>query len=305
MSSSSPRSTSEPPAWLIDSPFHEVLVDDVARELPPDLCTALTGTTTVRDLNDWLAAAAMARWLSDDAHAQSIFRREIVRGPRYAGLSLATAVASRLAPPLPSREQRRLDLTGLTLQLAVAAAVLCARYAAIRGLVVGGLWRTEAWNPGWLTALVDLPLLSGEASSALSTVAVLGAAAVWHAFEAAKGPVLLEWVRQWPTRLRQAPALRSHRLDAFLVVWRLHAIALASAVTLRQLGRLHFEFTIVRATHTPSIAAIVVGALTLGLLVRFVVAPITDSSLASYLLLEPTTRRTDDDEPAVSAADPG
>jgi hypothetical protein len=126
-----------PPRFAAHSPFYEVLAGDVAASLPAPLARRMQESESIADLNDWLAAGAMYRWISNDAYLRKILLDEVTRDPKQAGMALAKAVAMRMEPPPREDRWEQCDRTGLLLQLAVAWAFFLCRNVLF--YVLGGL----------------------------------------------------------------------------------------------------------------------------------------------------------------------
>jgi hypothetical protein len=214
----------QPPHIAAVSPFHEILVQEIAASLPQEMGRRMFATTSMDEVMNWIAAGAMLRWV-EDAHSRKVYLEELGSDPRRASLSLARSVASRMEPPRREPEWNRLDLCGLVLQLAIAASIcLC------RGLLFTmlGLWLSGQPVPrDWLlfvpAGLFDLPVLLNPASPGVALASVLLVVAGWHAFEVRWGLRWMEAARQLPLRMKDLPLSRSWRLDTFQVAWLLQS----------------------------------------------------------------------------------
>lgn len=279
-----------PPAIAVTSPFHEVLVRDVAASVPSPLRRHVEQAASVSELNDWLGAAAMYRWVGRDAFQRQVFLEALDGDPRRAGFALARAVAARMDPPERSAEWRRVDRQGLLLQFALVALCLL-----VRALVV--VWVTGPWP--WLapvapwtavSSLLDWPLIAGrglggppwlEAGAlpidGVRLMAVGFAIALWHLFELGVVAAYLERVRGWPARQAGLPVPRAWRLDTFHVAWCLQSGALGVIAMVRvaegvlRLGSL--------GSSPPDISAIA-GAVALGVLLAIGIGAIRKASRA-------------------------
>ncbi len=216
-----------PPSIAVVSPFHEILVQEIASVLPPELANRISSATSIGEVTDWIAAGAMLRWV-DDAHSRRVYLCELRGDPRRASFSLARSVASRMEPPQRESAWHLLDLAGMLLQLAVAVAICFFRGVLITML---GFWLSGQLVPrDWLASipagLFDLPVLLNPASPSLIFSFALLAVAGLHAFEVCCAPRWMEEARQLPLRMKGKPPSSPWRVDTFQAVWLLQSAAL-------------------------------------------------------------------------------
>jgi hypothetical protein len=224
---------------VLNSPFHEVLAQDVAAALPDELRARAEAATTVSEMNDWLAAGAMLRWLTDPEWKRR-FLHLLDGDSRRATLALAHAVAEPLPP---TGAWYRADLTGVVFQIAVAAAFGIARAGIVVFLtfVVLGVPLPLGEISTYLNSIYDLPVLTTPVRH-LGVLVPFVCLAGWHVVEFRIVPGLLERARRWPARRRRLPVPVSGRLDTFNVVWCAIALAPWAAVSLRSVAAV-FELT--------------------------------------------------------------
>ncbi len=216
---------------LAISPFQEVLLNDVARMLPPELAEPLARAETPAQVNDCIAAGVMYRWLEDDAYLRRLFVGHLTEGPRQAALILVRTVAARLDPPERGAEWRTADVRGLWLQLGVVLAFLAIRVL-LASVALAYAAGTALPSPvAVFGAVIDLPVLTLGGIQETWAAAFLTAIACWHAVEARCAPRLFEWARRLPARLRTLPLPLPWRVEAFRIVWCLQAAMLWAAVS--------------------------------------------------------------------------
>jgi hypothetical protein len=191
-----------PPGIAVTSPIHEMLVLDVAAGTPWELREPLRGARTVAELNDWIAAASMWRWIEGDPHLKRLFLDTLDGDPRRAPLALARAMAASMDPPPRDEAWHRADRDGLVLQCVLVVLVITAR-------TIAGAWLDDSRAAGAL------------------------AMAAWHGCELTVGPQLFERVRRLPARARRLRPPLAWRADAFAVLWRLQALVFLAAAIAR------------------------------------------------------------------------
>jgi hypothetical protein len=202
--------------------------------VPPALRPLVERAASVTELNDWLAAAAMLRWVHPEPFEQQTFVQSMARDPKRAALALARAVAARMEPPERSREWRNADRLGLALQLALGLACLGVRALLVVWLAGQG---PAIEPPLWVAAssLLDLPLFASGSLpvTGLPAVAACLVIVLWHAFELGVLPRYFERIRRWPAQDARLPVPLSWRIDAFQIAWCLQASVLAVAAMAR------------------------------------------------------------------------
>lgn len=115
-----------PPAIAVISPIHELLIADVAAGIPYDLRLPLRTAMTIDALNDWIAAAAMFRWVANDAHLKQVFLDALGNDPKQAPLAVARVLAARLQPDRDNRWSRANRRFAVRLVMVSVAATLLA-----------------------------------------------------------------------------------------------------------------------------------------------------------------------------------
>jgi hypothetical protein len=208
-------------------------VQDVAAAAPPGLRDPLVAATTIAELNDWIAAAAMYRWIQAEPRLQRQFLRELADSPRQAALALARTMAARMDPPERDAAWHAADRAGLRWQLALVAACLVVR-AGLAGWVAGP-WPSMGWHDTayWLSALVDAPLWSATAPAGVAGIAAGLVVAGWHVLELRWAPAVFERARQYPARVRAVPAPQAWRADTFATLWAAQAAILCAGGVMR------------------------------------------------------------------------
>jgi hypothetical protein len=116
-----------PPAVAAQSPLHELLLEEVAAALPPEVAVRMRACPSVGLIQDWLAAGAVYSWLANDPYLSRRFLSEVGDQPKLPALALVAAVASRMEPPPQEAAWHRRDYLGLVLQLAATCAFLLCR----------------------------------------------------------------------------------------------------------------------------------------------------------------------------------
>jgi hypothetical protein len=219
-----------PPAVAVHSPWHEVLVAEVAASLPPPVAERLRQAPTVAAAHDWIAAGALYSWLGNDPALGPVFLREVGEDPRRAGLALARAVAARMELPPRTAAWHSADRRGLALAVAAAGLLLGARALLFAGLA---LLLETATAGDWWSALFGVDIAPGRLEDGLIWAVVPGLAALWLGLEAICGPRLLEHLRGWPARRRGLPPPLSWRADALHALWYAQAAGLLLVWTVR------------------------------------------------------------------------
>jgi len=185
-----------PPRSAPQSPLHEILIKEVEASLPRELCHRLREAATLTEVNDWIAAGALFRWVARDPYLSRIFLEGILVNPRDAGMILARAIASRMEPPERNARWRRLDCIGILFQSAFALLTLFARVAL-------------------------MSVLSFHKVAPCLQVGILG---IWMALETTLAPGILEYLRQTPALRLGLPPPLSWRSDTFHVFWFLQEL---------------------------------------------------------------------------------
>ncbi len=205
------------------SPFHEVLMRDLAASLPAELAKRLEAATTVGDVHDWLAAGAVYRWLEEDTYLSRLFLEEVSNDPKSAGLTLAKALAARMGPVARDAQWHCYDRIGLVLQLGVASLLLVCRglplYILDHNSRYGFSFPPELGHAEVMRGVVGLTLLPRGLSVVSLSNALLGCATLWLVFEAVYAPRVMESVRQFPAKLQNIPPPLIERVDTFYVIW--------------------------------------------------------------------------------------
>ena len=85
-----------PPAIAQLSPIHEMLVLDVAEGSPWELREAIRSAATIGELNDWIAAGAMFRWVEMEPFLKRVYLDALGGDPRQAPLAVARVMAAQI-----------------------------------------------------------------------------------------------------------------------------------------------------------------------------------------------------------------
>jgi hypothetical protein len=215
----------ELPAVAAENPFLEVVVAEVKATLPPAFAAQVQAAPDLSALMDWVAAAAMYRWIQDDPAQAAAFLNMLSRGPRRACEAFASSVAVHADPPERDAVWRACDRSGILLQLSVAAGLLLLRAWVVLQLARGaGVATASLPLAKWLGAAADAPLMPlGVPSTAL--IAALAALVFWHAWEIFLFPRLMERARQLPSAFNDEALPLAWRGSTFYAVWGLQSAA--------------------------------------------------------------------------------
>jgi hypothetical protein len=273
-----------PPAVAAVNPFLEVLVAEVKATLPPEFATRVQHTQDVSALMEWVAAAAMYRWIRRDHADAAPFLESLSGGPRRACEGFACALAVRAAPPERSPRWRALDRFGLQLQLGVAAGALLARAGVVLLLArAAGVHLALPLVANWLAATIDVPLISLGMASEPAQVRALAALAIWHACEVLFVPRLMERARQSSCRRHRQVLPLAWRASTFYAAWGLQSAALMGYAILAGVGFMN------RWPEPPHVGVALVWILSLG----FVPAVVSEGIGLLRLGSKPVVRRRD------------
>jgi hypothetical protein len=223
----------QPPVVAAQSPLHELLIDEIAASIPPDVTRKLRAANTVASVHDWIAAASMFTWIESDKRLSQQFLDEIGDRPSSACLALARTIARTLDPPPPDPQAPVLDRWGLLLEM-VAAAIILAMRAGLLLLLFSlavGVW--PSLGAAGIVHQIILPdLLSAAVAPSALAFAVM-CATTWLLAEVVIVPRLLESVRALPLRSLSVRVYTNWRTDALYVFWVSHAVILQVAMILR------------------------------------------------------------------------
>jgi hypothetical protein len=209
-----------PPAVAAQSPFHEVLIGDLAAWLPAPLAQRLAATTSLEELHQLLGAGILYRWIADDPCLARLYLQALDGDPKRAALALTRALSARADPPPADPLWRRCDRAGLLLQLVTVSAVLLCRSILFTLLAWYGVLPARFGLLDVLHGVLGLDLLSRHAPAGNLAWTIAGYGAVfWCALEAGLLPRPLETLRHLPARLAHLPPPLSWRTDAFYVAW--------------------------------------------------------------------------------------
>jgi hypothetical protein len=214
-----------PPAFAVQSPFDEVLLQDVAASLPAPLAARMGAARSLDEVHDWIAAGAIYRGIGADAYLSQTFLDEVEKNPQQTGLALAKAFAARMEPPPRDANWHRHDQLGLVLQLTVVGLVLTCR-----SLLFNWLGSSSSYEGGVLQGLVGLPLIINTVPNTFLGAATLFCAAAWLACEAICMPSLMERARQLPARHHELPPPLAWRTDALYGFWFTQSICLMGVI---------------------------------------------------------------------------
>ncbi len=212
-----------PPPYAAESPFHEVIAEEIAASLPTPVAERLRTASNLAELHHWLAAGAIYRTIQhdNDPELAKRFLDHVASNPAQAVLAYGQAMAEQMAPGLRDRRWHRMDYLGLALQLAAAAVVLLAR-----GIILTALswWLRGPGTPptllaGVLEALAWPPRAFGGFPRTLSGGLGPAIAALLLALEAACAPFLFEALRRLPARIAHITAPLAWRTDTFYLLW--------------------------------------------------------------------------------------
>jgi hypothetical protein len=209
----------KPPAVAAASPIHEILVRELAHGLPPELREKVEAEPSLNRVMDWLAVAALYRWVQNDAVARRAFVSAASTNPTDAGLALARAISARMEPPPRGAEWHRCDGLGLFNEIFFASAVLCGRATLFSALAwFAGLWVSPS-APVLLRGLFGVGVVFGMPPANFYHVANAALASGWFLAEAFWVPRIMERIRQSPAQQRGIAPPRSWRLDTFHAIW--------------------------------------------------------------------------------------
>jgi hypothetical protein len=241
----------EPPAVAALSPFHEVLIEEVAASLPPELASQLRAARTVPQLNDWLAAGAVYKFISDPGVSRD-FLGQVGRDPRQAVSALIAALSARTEPPPRSWEWNRRDRLGAALLVAAVGVVLMVR--SLLGAILGSFLPNA---PGFHVLSSPAGLLAACPAAGIPGAIALVFALLWFGVEAVVLPFAMEQLRRLPAVRRQGAPPLAWRADAFYWVWFAQAALWMLVATIQCWGLLHHAMAAESFTWTHFVVAIV------------------------------------------------
>lgn len=232
----------KPPAVAVLSPIHEILVQEVAASLPPDLRTRMEAEPSVERVMDWLGAAAVARWVGNDPIASRTFLQTVGANPAAAGLALARALAARMEPPTRDAAWHRADRLGLACQLLFALGVLLLR--AVLFAALGWVCGIPPFASPELTVLsaFGLGLVFFSPLASVRGIVLSACAGIWLLGEAILVPPLMERTRQVPARRQGLAPPVNWRRDGFHVAWVAQSFGLLVALLCRVSAAVFFSW---------------------------------------------------------------
>jgi hypothetical protein len=227
-------SSSPLPIVAAQSPIHELIIDEVAASIPPEVAKKLRASRTVAQAHDWIAAGAMFSWIRTNRTLGQQYLEELGDCPQEASLALAKTVARTLEPPPPDPRAPTLDRRGLVLQGLFGCLILVGRglfLAFLLTFATGGMW--SQGTLGFLERAIVLPdlLWLNDPAKSTTTIFSLLCGSEWLFLECLYVPRWLEFCRRLPLRRMPVRVYTHWRVDSLLVFWSAHAVLLQVILT--------------------------------------------------------------------------
>ncbi len=266
-----------PPLVAAQSPLHELLIDEIEGVLPKPVAQRLREAKTIAQVHDWIAAAAMYKWIKANESASRRFLDEVGQHPSDACLSLAKSIARTLKPQPPTDDAPRLDRWGLLIQVSCALLLLMMRgafFEFLTGLAEKSAWRFDFSGMVHSSVLPNLIFQCGSVSP-LVTVLLMGCGTSWLFLESRFVPRVVTACRAWPFRHQATPSHQDWRSDGVAFVWCMHGFLLQAGLLIRCL-RLAFDQRLVLCQTPILVAGIwvctaIVAAVTIAVLLQLLI----------------------------------
>ncbi len=206
-----------PPAVASENPLTELLIHEVQTGVPNEIRSRLSSDGDSRNILDWIGIAAVLKGFA--ASDQKRVLDELGDDPKR--LPIALVVAWPYEPVTPSKEQRRLDYTGLALQLGFATLLLT-----IRSLVVLRFVQVTILRHPWelLAGVLYLPLLASPTQPPPRISWPLVAALLMLLLDFMIAPNIMERLRQLPATIAGKKGVWQPRPDSLQFAWKVQAI---------------------------------------------------------------------------------
>jgi hypothetical protein len=222
-----PRGT--PPIITAQSPLHELLYEEIAASIPPEVALKLRAVRSVVHAHDWIAAGAMYTWIKSNDLLAKQFLGALGDRPREAALALAKTVARTLEPPPPDARAPNLDRLGLAIQGFFAILILGVRglfFAYLFSLVTGRDWSIELLRHVTTFSLVPNLMWLDVSGATHVDFLVLACGSGVLFLECLFVPRWLEYCRRFPLRRLPIRVYADWRVDSLLVFWSAHGTGL-------------------------------------------------------------------------------